>query len=177
MPLPPDPDSAVQVIKRAHHQTYLWRRCCERIVDRLPFEGNGWVVERVDEKESEVKPLWFTGSQLPPLPSRKEDLPPVPDGEIADDESDDIEMKSPKRKRRRSNRNQGTRGVEPSVETEIVPPTAEKIIEESNGDSGAEADESELDVDSSYVCQLDEEDSDWERWEEEVFMSNEERVP
>lgn len=42
MPLPPDPDSVLQVIKRAHHQTYLWLRCCERMVDRLPFEGNGW---------------------------------------------------------------------------------------------------------------------------------------
>ena len=111
MPLPPDPDSVLQVIKRAHHQTYLWLRCCERMVDRLPFEGNGWLV---DEDESVVKPLWYTGSQLPPLASKNEKPAhsPVLAGDVADDESAEVEVKSPKRKRRRrSKRHHDPRGV------------------------------------------------------------------
>ena len=40
-------------------------------------------------------------------------------------------------------------------------------------DSGADADESGLEVDYSNVYKLDDEDGDWEQWEEEDFMSNE----
>ena len=35
MPLPPDPDSLEQVIKRSHFQTYQWLRCCIPQIDML----------------------------------------------------------------------------------------------------------------------------------------------
>ena len=103
-------------------------------------------------------------------------------------------MSTDYKRRRRSKRHHDPRGVQPSTETvvEIVEPTnnscseeiTDQIIEEtyaavteggSNNtiDSGADADESGLEVDYSNVYKLDDEDGDWEQWEEEDFMSNE----
>ena len=61
MPLPPDPLSVVQVIKRAHHQTYTWYNCDEATIQYLSLENNGWLI-----KDGKVKPLWFIGNQFPP---------------------------------------------------------------------------------------------------------------
>ena len=104
MSIPPDPDSAVQVIKRSHYQIYQWLRCCHAWIETLPLECNGWIV---DEEDSQVvvKPLWFTGSQLPPSAQTKKNKKTssiVTSGNIDDDdltEGEKSDVKSPKRKK------------------------------------------------------------------------------
>ena len=44
MPLPPDPDSVVQVIKRADYQAYDWYRCGQQTINRLELEECGWTI-------------------------------------------------------------------------------------------------------------------------------------
>ena len=61
------PDSLVQVIKRAHFQTFEWLRCCEPLINHLNLQDGGWEI-----KNDEVKPVWYTGSQMPPLVQRKQ---------------------------------------------------------------------------------------------------------
>ena len=48
MPLPPDPDSVIQVIKRAHHQSYSWIPCGLWVFSPLPYEGNGWLIDKTN---------------------------------------------------------------------------------------------------------------------------------
>ena len=61
MSLPPDPDSVVQVIKRAHCQAYVWYRCGQRTINHLDLEEFGWKIQ-----DGDVKPVWFVGNQFPP---------------------------------------------------------------------------------------------------------------
>lgn len=165
MPLPRDPDSVVQVIKRAHFQTFTWIRCCERIVDHLPFKGNGWMAEAVDEK-LEVKPLWYTGSQLPLLPSKTDKSAVVVDGSVADVESV-VDENQPRRKKRKTRKKQHDESDLAGMEVDPVDDS--KMI-----DSGAEADESCVEAaEEQGNNDWQDRDSDWERWEEEDFMSNE----
>ena len=86
MPLPPDPDSLVQVIKRAHFQTFEWLRCCQPVINHLNIQDCGW-----ESKDDEVKPVWYTGSQMPPSVQRKRAQEKI-DGSIADDEISDTEV-------------------------------------------------------------------------------------
>ena len=106
MAIPPDPDSVVQVIKRAHHQVYQWLRCCIPLIEKLPLDENGWnVVE--DKSEITIKPVWFTGSQLLPPSAQKSKKPkkvlPASPGDIADDDLTENEdsMEPPKRKKQK----------------------------------------------------------------------------
>ena len=67
------------------------------------MESNGWIIEEEDSKPI-VKPLWFTGSQLPPSAvnkkNKKKPRAAVTSGNIADDETDDDNSdKSPKHKK------------------------------------------------------------------------------
>ena len=94
MPLPPDPLSVIQVIRRAHHQAYTWFHCGDPIIAHLALEDNGWSV-----KEQEVKPIWFVGSQFPPS-ALKRTTNKEKDGSEADDESE--EEQPPKKKTRRT---------------------------------------------------------------------------
>ena len=94
MPLLPDPDSLVQVIKRAHFQTFEWLRCCEPVINHLNLQDCGWEI-----KDDEVKPVWYTGSQMLPSVQRKRAREKI-DGSIADDEISDTEC-LPKTKKSR----------------------------------------------------------------------------
>ena len=59
--LPPDQNSLRYDILRKHHQTYIWLRSLEPIVNQLPVEDFGWT------KNSEsLVPLWYTCPRLPP---------------------------------------------------------------------------------------------------------------
>ena len=60
MSIPPDPDSVVQVIKRAHRQSYEWIRCCHARIEILPLEGNGWIVDEEDNQVT-VRPSGLQG--------------------------------------------------------------------------------------------------------------------
>ena len=94
MPIPPDPDSVVQVIKRGHHQVYEWIRCCTPWVDTISLEENGWLVSKDLKSKIVVKPVWYTGSQLPPSASknrRKKRSLIVTSGDIADDDLTEAE--------------------------------------------------------------------------------------
>ena len=93
MPLPPDPLSVIQVIKRAHLQAYTWYHCDSPIIQKLPLEDNGWTVE--DDK---IEPLWFIGSQLPPCTK----LSKKDSGSAHESDADiDSDVEKPKRKRTR----------------------------------------------------------------------------
>ena len=83
MPLPPDPDSLVQVIKRAHFQIFEWLRCCEPVINHLNLQDCGWEIN-----DDEVKPVWYTGSQMTPSVQRKRAREKI-DGSIADDQISD----------------------------------------------------------------------------------------
>jgi len=52
MSVPPDPDSLIQVIKRAHLQIYEWYRCAQQNIDHLNLEEFGWSVV-----DGDVKPI------------------------------------------------------------------------------------------------------------------------
>ena len=67
MSLPPDSDSLIQVIKRAHLQAYIWYKADQPVIGHLNFEENGWKNEN-----SEITPLWSIGKQLPPFHRRKQ---------------------------------------------------------------------------------------------------------
>eukprot|EP00795_Rhopilema_esculentum_P017038 gene17038-biopygen919 len=61
MSLPTDPDSVVQVIKRAHCQAYVWYGCGQRTINHLDLEEFGWKIQ-----DGDVKPVWFVGNHFPP---------------------------------------------------------------------------------------------------------------
>eukprot|EP00794_Sanderia_malayensis_P017944 gene17944-biopygen12930 len=61
LPLPPDPDSVREAIKRVHCQVFTWIRCCKVTIEDIPADENGW---RWDE-------VWFKGRQFPPSIIRK----------------------------------------------------------------------------------------------------------
>lgn len=163
MPIPPDPDSVVQVIKRVHLQVYQWLRCCIPWIDTLPLDENGW---NVDEEGSEIviKPKWFTGSQLPPSAQKtkkqKKTLVVTP-GDVADDDLTENEdsLKSPKRKKQKR--------LSKKEREEIVLSTSE-TLQETDRDADVE---SEVENPATEEETLGEGGSDWEEWEEEDFLS------
>ena len=187
MSIPPDPDSAVQVIKRSHHQVFQWLRCCYAWIETLPLESNGWIIEEEDSKPI-VKPLWFTGSQLPPSAvnkkNKKKPRAAVTSGNIADDETDDDNSdKSPKHKKQKRlsiNEREGhnTKALEITAEvhkdedfvsgggqafrrwSRSLATADQDADQESEGiDAPCTADSSIMDADS------------WEEWEEFDFLS------
>ena len=96
MPLPPDPDSVAQYIKRAHYQAYEWYRCGQQTINHLDVEECGWTI-----KKREVTSIWFDGNQFPPSAhnahSKSEK---ARDGSVADDESSESEQRLPAKKAR-----------------------------------------------------------------------------
>ena len=57
MPLPPDPLSVIEAIKRSHFQAYIWYNSDVAVIEKLESEDNGWLIN--DEK---IEHLWFVGS-------------------------------------------------------------------------------------------------------------------
>ena len=60
--LPPDPDSVVQMIKRAHLQTHTWLRSTEVNIKQLRYSDFGW---SWSEEKKRVIPIWLTRERLP----------------------------------------------------------------------------------------------------------------
>ena len=96
MPLPPDPDSVVQVITRAHYQAYGWYPCGQQTINHLDLEECGWTIQ-----ERDVTPVWFIGDQFQPSAhnahSKSEK---ARDGSVADDESSESQQWPPAKKAR-----------------------------------------------------------------------------
>lgn len=109
MSLPPDPDSVIQVIKRAHYQVYFWRRCIEINVEMIPFANYGW---KWCEKQELVVPIWFIGDQLPPS-LRKKRRAKTKNTDDADDE-EPAGQKEPGQQRRKYKQKKTTRSVRSS---------------------------------------------------------------
>ena len=82
MTIPPDEDSCVQHILRAHYITFIWRNYHTQIIPRIPLFGNGW---KIDD-DNEVVPVWFTGTQLPPSCIKTRKKKNIGDGYEADTE-------------------------------------------------------------------------------------------
>ena len=98
--IPPDQDSIVQVILRAHLQVFKWKRCTQLEIKSLPYERFGW---NWSNDMQMVVPVWFLGHQLPEdLRSRKgksaASVNSVDDRD-ADNECDDDNTGTKKRKR------------------------------------------------------------------------------
>ena len=109
MPLPPDPDSLVQVIKRAHFQTLEWFCCCEPVINHLNLQDCGWEI-----KDGEGKPVQYTGSQMPPSVQRKRAREKI-DGSIADDVISDKECQPKTKKSRKTAPKKAKRKVAANV--------------------------------------------------------------
>ena len=58
---PPDPKSCRKLIKRAHHQSYIWSLFLTPIINPPPTEKCGWIY---DVENEIVKPFWYDGSQF-----------------------------------------------------------------------------------------------------------------
>lgn len=58
--LPPTSDSLLQHLKRANHQTFVWRKALTAIQDLPEPAGNGWVME-----ETCLKPVFMTKDPAP----------------------------------------------------------------------------------------------------------------
>ena len=101
MPLPPDPLSVVQVIKRAHHQAYTWYHCDMPVINKLQLENNGWII-----KDDTIEPLWFCGSQLPPSTKRikQKDVAPKMQMQREIENDADVESEVETRPKRRYTR-------------------------------------------------------------------------
>ena len=103
MSLPPDPDSVTQAIKRVHFQVYHWIRCCTPMIESIPLEKNGWIVS-MEDNDANVRPCWFTGSQLPPsMLKKKKNKKEVKS--TANDELSDAEQYQPQRKKAKKKKN------------------------------------------------------------------------
>ena len=59
--LSPDEKSMLQAIKSIHHDVYYCSTEDETIVSGILLQDNVWIV---DNKNEEVRPLWFTGMFL-----------------------------------------------------------------------------------------------------------------
>ena len=68
MTLPPDPNSATQVIFRAHNHCYYWVHCLRETILSAPFQDYGWFF---DCQSDFIRSVWFKGEQLPPLLATK----------------------------------------------------------------------------------------------------------
>ena len=95
MNVPPDPDSVVNAIKRAHLQTFLWLRCCQQSINTPDPEDFGW-----EMKDERLTPVWFNCDQFPPSITRRKQKTRN-DSSDADNESSDLE-ESPKKKVRKT---------------------------------------------------------------------------
>ncbi len=105
MCIPPDPDSVIQVIKRAHYQIYHWIRSTEINIEPIDYQQLGW---KWSDEQQLVVPIWFTGSQLPPSLRNKRKKKQSSDNDNQEDvESDDERStKRPKRKKKTTRKNQ-----------------------------------------------------------------------
>ena len=150
MSLPPDPDSVVKVIKRAHCQAYVWYRCGQRTINHLDLEEFGWKIQ-----DGDVKPVWFVGNQFPPsvksIRGRK-----AKDGSLGDCDICNSEKMPPKKK--------GLKTQTISDEAEDSPMAETAII-----NSGEEGDK-ESDTND---CVARENSSDESEWEVFDLMSSE----
>ena len=171
MTIPPDPDSVVQVIKRSHHQVYQWLRCCSPWVDTLPFEDNGWIVEE-DDSQPVVKPVWFTGTQLPPSAQKKNTKKAViaTAGDLADDDLTDPEdVQPPKRKRQKRLSKKEREGI-------VIPTSEEAQKQEMVGSVVVSLPNTDHDADresegGSEAVGETSMDDDWEEWEDCDFLT------
>ena len=171
MTIPPDPDSVVQVIKRSHHQVYQWLRCCSPWVDTLSFEDNGWIVEEEDSQPV-VKPVWFTGTQLPPSAQKKNTKKAViaTAGNLADDDLTDPEdVQPPKRKRQK-------RLFKKEREGTVIPTSEEAQEQETVGSvvvslQNTDHDEDRESEGGSEAVGDTSMDADWEKWEDCDFLT------
>ena len=77
----PDHSSAMEHVKRAELQTYIWKQIKEQNIEIPPLQGKGWKVE-----DGLITPVWFQGEQLPPSLTRKTNGKDVEDGYSADSE-------------------------------------------------------------------------------------------
>ena len=168
MSLPPDPDSILQVIKRAHHRTYYWLRCLEKEIYQLEIEDYGW---KWCEKLKLMRPVWFTGAQLPPsFKSRRGKKMPRENSEsndIADIELSDTQEKlKPKKKNRK--RAQAAKNVEDETNMDL---DDESVMEEEAPYLGDDefCEENETEESNSAVISSDE-----SSWEMSDFASSEE---
>ena len=59
--LPPDEKSMLQAIKSIHYEVYYCSTVDEDIVSDIFLQDNVYIV---DNKNEEVRPLWFTGMFL-----------------------------------------------------------------------------------------------------------------
>ena len=103
MPLPPDPDSLVQVIKRAHFQTFEWLRCCQPVINHLNLQ--------IVEGKLRMMKLSQYGTQGVKCHHlfKENELGKKIDGSIADDEISDTEC-LPKTKKSRKTAPQKAKG-------------------------------------------------------------------
>ena len=161
MSLPPDPDSIIQVIKRAHYQIYFWLRCTEVNPEVIPFSNNGW---KWCDKQELVVPVWFTGNQLPPILRRKKCKNNTNEND-ADDEEGGIELKQPRKKNKRKTkqiiRNGKRRRAEsPPKPCEGPSSSASYQAEDEQQDYHKEVGDTESEADSqAFSCSAE---SDWE---------------
>ena len=59
--LQPDKKLMLQAIKSIHYEVYYFSTADEAIVSDILLQDNVWIV---DNKNEEVRPLWFTGMFL-----------------------------------------------------------------------------------------------------------------
>ena len=175
MPLPPDPDSVIQVIKRAHCQAYEWYRCGQPSIDHLNLNEFCWSIQ-----DGDVKPVWFVGEQFPPS-VRLVRGAKVGDNTVADDENSSSEQQPPRKKVRRriqkgkKSRKKSCNGQ--NQEHEVIISNAKlrdksEMLEESVAfnDSGEEGDN-----DSSGCrdyCLVEDDSCDESEWEISDFLSS-----
>ena len=79
MSIPPDPDSIIYAIIRAHYQAYEWLRCCQKNIVHLNLKDFGWKIEG-----NTVKPVWYIGRQMAPS-SRQRKAVKDANSSLADD--------------------------------------------------------------------------------------------
>ena len=96
MPLSPDLDSVIQVIKRAHYQAYEWYHCGQQKTNHLDLEDCGWTIYKRD-----MTPIWFLGNQFPPTThTTYREGRKATDGNVADDEINNSDQRPPAKKAR-----------------------------------------------------------------------------
>ena len=93
----PDKHSAMQHIRRANLQTYIWKQCLLKDISYPNPEDYGWTVN-----ENSLGPMWCDSPQLPPGLSRRKPsrLTHSEATDWADDESDEPLVEPPKKKQR-----------------------------------------------------------------------------
>ena len=170
MPLPPDPLSVIQVVKRSHFQAYIWYNSDVAVIEKLELEDNGWSI--VDDK---IEPLWFVGSQLPPSTkhTKKVDTSIPQDGNDADI---DTENEIPRLKRRCTRKRKKDAGASGLLDVVQGLPEPKDICfkELSANDAGIDGDiELDEDIDAESTTDANNQETDDESdWEVSDFMSS-----